>query len=52
MYLQNGIGVYGLIEHLPLFQSMSVKIYTNFLLSSGSSNFKISYLKDKMRYGM
>ena len=31
---------------------MSVKIYSNFFLSSGGSNFKIEYLKDKMRYGM
>ena len=31
---------------------MSVKIYTDFLLSSGGYNFKINYLKDKMRHGM
>ena len=35
--------------HFPLFQNMSVKIYTNFFLSSGGYNFKINYLKDKMR---
>ena len=38
--------------HLPLFQKLSVKIYSIFFLSSGGSNFKINYLKDKMRYGM
>ena len=38
--------------HLLLFQNMSVKIYTNFFLSSRGCNFKINYLKDKMRYGM
>ena len=39
--------------HLPLFQNMSVKIYSDFFLSSGGYNFKIkNYLKDKMRYGM
>ena len=38
--------------HLPLFQNMSVKIHSNFFLSSGGSNFKINYLKNKMRYGM
>ena len=38
--------------HLLLFQNMSVRIYTNFPLSSGGYNFKIIYLKDKMRYGM
>ena len=31
---------------------MSVKIYSDFSLSSGGSNFKINYLKYKMRYGM
>ena len=31
---------------------MSVKIYTNFFLSSGDYNFKANYLKDKMRHGM
>ena len=38
--------------HLPLFQKMSVKIYTNFFLSSQRYNFKTNYLNDKMRYGM
>ena len=38
--------------HLPLFQNMSVKIYTNFILTSGGYNLKINYLKDKMRHGM
>ena len=38
--------------HLPLFQKLSVKIYSIFFLSSGGSNFKINYSKDKMRYGM
>ena len=38
--------------HLPLFQNMSAKIYTNFFLSSGGYNFKINYLKDKMRRRM
>ena len=38
--------------HLPLFQNMSVKIYTNFFLSSGGYNFKINYLKDQMRHGI
>ena len=38
--------------HLPLFQNMSVKIYIKFFLSSGGYNFKINYLKDKMRHGM
>ena len=38
--------------HLPLFQNVSVKIYSNFFLSSAGSNFKITYLKDKLRYGM
>ena len=37
--------------HLRLFQSMPLKIYLNFYLSSGY-NFKINYLKDKMRHGM
>ena len=32
-------------------QNMSVKIYTNFFLTSGC-NFKISNLKDKMRHRM
>ena len=32
--------------------NMSVKVYTNFFLSSGGFNFKINYLKDKMRHGM
>ena len=34
-----------------LFQNMSVKIYTIFL-SSGGYNFKINYLKGKLRHGM
>ena len=38
--------------HRPLFQNMSVKIYTNVFLSSGGYNFKINYLKDKMRHGI
>ena len=38
--------------HLPLFQKMSVKIYTNYILTSRGYNFKINYLKDKMRYEM
>ena len=38
--------------HLPLFQKLSVKIHSIFFLSSGGSNFKINYSKDKMRYGM
>ena len=39
--------------HLPLFQIMSVKIYTNFFLSSGGFNFKTNnYLKGKMRKGI
>ena len=37
---------------LPLFQNMSVKIYTNFFLSSGGYNLKINYLENKMRQGM
>ena len=37
--------------HLWLFQSMLLKIYINFYLSSGY-NFKINYLKDKIRHGM
>ena len=37
--------------HLPSFQKMSVKIY-NFFLSLESYNFKINYLKHKMRHGM
>ena len=37
---------------LPLFQNISIKIYTNFFLSSRGYNFKINYLKDKMRHGM
>ena len=37
--------------HLSLFQNISIKIYTNFL-SSGGYNFKINYVKDKMRHGM
>ena len=38
--------------HLRLFQNMSVKTYTDFFLSFGGYTVKISYLKDKMRYGM
>ena len=38
--------------HLPLFRSISIKIDINFFLSSGGHNFKINYLKDKMRQGM
>ena len=38
--------------YLLLFQNMSIKIYSNFFLSSGCYNFKINYLKDKMRQGM
>ena len=38
--------------HLPLFQNMSVKIDTNFFLSSGECNFKINYLKDQLRHGI
>ena len=38
--------------NFPLFQKMSVKIYTNFVLSSGRYHFKINYLKDKMRLEM
>ena len=38
--------------YLPLFQNMSVKIYSKFFFSSGGSNFEICYFKDKMRYGM
>ena len=38
--------------HLPLFQNMSVKIYINFFLTSEGYNFKINYLKNKMRHGM
>ena len=38
--------------HPSLFQNMSVKIYTNFLLSLGVYNFKIDYLKNEMRHGM
>ena len=38
--------------HLPLFQKMSVKIYTIFFLSLELYNFKINYLKDKIRHGM
>ena len=36
--------------HFPLFPNMSVKIYTNLFLSSGDYNFKINYLKEKMRH--
>ena len=32
--------------HLPLFENMSVKIYTNFFSSSGGYNFKFNHLKD------
>ena len=35
--------------HLPLYQNISVKIHTNFFLSSGGYNIKINYLKNKMR---
>ena len=58
IYLQNCISVYDLIEHvydlieLPLFQKMSVKIYTNFFLSSERYKFKINYSNDTMRHGM
>ena len=38
------------LTHL-LFQNMSVKIYTIFL-SSGGYNFKINYLKGKLRHGI
>ena len=38
--------------HLPLFQNMSVKIYTNFSLSSGGYNFIFNYLKHKMKNRM
>ena len=38
--------------YLPLFQYTSIKTYTNFFLSSGVYNFKINYLKDKMRHRM
>ena len=38
--------------HLLLFQNMSVKTCANFFFSLVGSNFKINYLKDKMRYGM
>ena len=46
--------------HLSLFQNMSVKIYTNFFLSSGGYfflssggyNFKINHSKDKISHGM
>ena len=38
--------------HLPLFQKMSVKIYTNLFLSSEPYNFKTNYLNDKLRHGM
>ena len=31
---------------------MSVKNYTNFLLSPGDYKFKINYLKDKMGHGV
>ena len=31
---------------------MSVKVYTNFFLSPGGYNLKISYLKDKMRHNV
>ena len=37
--------------YLPLFQNMSVKIYTNFFLLSGY-NFKINYSKNKMKHRM
>ena len=33
-------------------KNISVKNCTNFFLSSGGYNFKINYLKDKMRHGM
>ena len=36
--------------HLPLFQKMSVKIYTNFFLSLERYNFKLNYFKDKIRH--
>ena len=38
--------------HVPLFQKISIKMYTNFFLSLELYNFKISYLKDKMRNRM
>ena len=38
--------------HLLLFQNMSTKLHINFFLSSGGYNFKINYLKNKMRHGM
>ena len=37
--------------HLPLFQNMSTKIYTNFFFYSGGYNLETNYLKDKMRHG-
>ena len=52
MHLQNNIGVNDLIRYLTLLQNMSVKNYTNFLLSPGDYNFKINYLKDKMGHGV
>ena len=52
MHLQNNIGVNDLIRYLTLLQNMSVKHYTNFLLSPGDYNFKINYLKDKMGHGV
>ena len=38
--------------HLLLFQNMTIKVYTIFFLSSGGYNFKINYLKDKIRHVM
>ena len=43
-------GLWFYLTHLPLFQNMFVKIYINFFLSSAGYNFKVSYLKDKMRH--
>ena len=36
----------------PVISKYVCKNYSNFLFSSGGSNFKINYLKDKMRYRM
>ena len=38
--------------HLPLFQNISVKIYTIFFIFKTLYDFKINYLKDKMRHEM
>ena len=44
--------VYDLIEQITRYFKMFVKVYTIFFLSLGGCNFKVSYLKDKMKHEM